>query len=170
MIKTLSKTVILGAIILVLLGCDSKSSDYEKMVSFGEQYTAAWNSKIPEKMASFYAEDGSLSVNNGTPAVGRDQLARTAKSYMEAFPDMKLTMDSLVADGDTYRYHWTFVGTNTGPGGTGNKVNFSGFERWIMNDEGLVQKSIGSYDADDYTSQLNTRAKRTGEANHSQTR
>ncbi len=157
--KLTSKLFLTITIILVLLGCQSQKSEYEKMVEFGEKYTAAWNSKKPENMALFYAEDGSLSVNNGTPAVGRDQLATTANSYMEAFPDMKLTMDSLVADLDTYRYHWTFVGTNTGPGGTGNKVIFSGFERWTMNKEGLVQKSIGTYDADDYNRQLsgNTR-------------
>ena len=153
--KLSSKTLMIGTIILVLFGCDSKKSEHENMVEFGEKYTAAWNSKNPEKMASFYAEGGSLTVNNGTPAIGRDQLAETAKSYMEAFPDMKLTLDSLVSDSDTYRYHWTFVGTNTGPGGTGNNVIFSGFERWTMNNEGLVRKSIGTYDAEDYNKQLN---------------
>lgn len=152
--KSLSHILIIGAIILLLVGCESQKSDYKKMLAFGEHYTAAWNSKKPEKMASCYAEDGSLAVNNGTPSVGRDQLAATANSYMEAFPDMKLTMDSLVADPNTYRYHWTFVGTNTGPGGTGNKVIFSGFERWTMNSDGLVQKSIGTYDAEDYKRQL----------------
>ncbi len=144
----------LGALIIVMTGCGSKKSEPEKMLEFGEQYTAAWNSRKPEKMASFYAEDGTLTVNNGTPAVGRKQLMETASSYMEAFPDMKLTLDSLVADGDTYRYHWTFKGTNTGPGGTGNKVSFSGFERWTMSEDGLVQNSIGTYDAEDYNRQL----------------
>jgi predicted ester cyclase len=153
--KISSKFLIIGTIILIIVSCESQKSEYEKIVEFGEKYTAAWNSKKPEKMASFYAQDGSLTVNNGTPAVGRDQLTETAKSYMEAFPDMELTMDSLVADSDTYKYHWTFIGTNTGPSGTGNKVNFSGFERWTMNNEGLVQKSIGNYDADDYNRQLN---------------
>jgi predicted ester cyclase len=157
--KLSSKTLLTGTIILILAGCKSEKSDYEKMLEFGEKYTAAWNSKKPEKMASFYAEDGSLTVNKGTPAIGREQLAATANSYMEAFPDLKLTMDSLVADADTYRYHWTFSGTNTGPEGTGNKVIFSGFERWTMNNEGLVQKSIGTYDAEDYNRQLNENSK-----------
>ena len=76
---------------------------------------------------------------------------------MEAFPDLTLTMDSLLVDSNTYRYHWTFSGTNTGPGGTGNTVVFSGFERWTMNDEGLIQKSIGTFDADDYNRQLNAK-------------
>jgi len=152
--KKSSNFLRIGTIILVLVGCESHKSDHEKMVEFGEKYTAAWNSKNPEKMASFYAENGTLTVNNGTPAVGRKQLAETANSYMETFPDIKLTMDSLVAESGKYRYYWTFTGTNTGPGGTGNKVNFSGFEEWTMNNEGLVQKSIGTYNADEYNRQL----------------
>lgn len=138
----------------IMIGCKDDTSDLDKMIEFGQKYTDAWNSKVPEKMASFYAEDGTLIVNNGTPAVGRKQLAETAQSYMEAFPDMELTMDSLTKENGTYRYYWTFKGTNNGPNGTGNKVNFSGFEEWTMNDEGLVQKSIGTYDTVEYERQL----------------
>lgn len=152
--RSSAKNVLIVIVILVLAGCESQKSEYEKMVEFGEKYTAAWNSKKPDKMASFYAENGTLTVNNGTPAVGREQLAETARSYMEAFPDIELTMDSLVADSGVYRYYWTFVGTNTGPGGTGNKVDFSGFEEWNMNNNRLIQKSIGTYDADLYHRQL----------------
>lgn len=143
------------AIFLIMIGCKSEKSEYDNMVEFGQKYTDAWNSKQPEKMASFYAEDGMLTVNNGNPAIGRKQLAETAQSYMEAFPDMELTMDSLTKGKGTYRYYWTFKGTNTGLNGTGNKVDFSGFEEWTMNDQGLVQKSIGTYDAEDYKRQLN---------------
>ena len=142
-------------ILIIMTGCKSDKSELDKMVEFGQKYTDAWNSKVPEKMASFYAEDGTLTVNNGTPAVGRKQLAETANSYMEAFPDMVLTMDSLTIENDSFRYYWTFKGTNTGPNGTGNKVNFSGFEEWTINDQGLVQKSIGTYNAVDYEKQLN---------------
>jgi len=142
-------------ILTMITGCKSDKSNYDQMVEFGQKYTDAWNSKQPEKMASFYAKDGMLNVNNGAPAVGRKQIAETAQSYMEAFPDMELTMDSLTVENETYRYYWTFKGTNTGPEGTGNKVDFSGFEKWTMNDQGLVQKSIGTYDAEDYQRQLN---------------
>ncbi|MEM6516348.1 MAG: ester cyclase [Bacteroidota bacterium] len=140
---------------IMINGCKSENSELDKMLDFGQKYTDAWNSKVPEKMASFYAEDGTLTVNDGTPAVGRKQLAETAKSYMDAFPDLELTMDSLTEENGTYRYYWTFKGTNSGPKGTGNKVDFSGFEEWTMNDQGLVQKSIGTYDAEKYEKQLN---------------
>jgi nuclear transport factor 2 (NTF2) superfamily protein len=153
--KTKSLNLTLCIIILSMTtGCNSEPSDYDKMVTFGKDYTEAWNSKEPAKMASFYAEDGALTVNNGTPAIGRQQLAETAQSYMEAFPDMVLTMDSLTVNKGKYRYYWTFKGTNTGPGGTGNTVDFSGFEEWTMNEQGLVQTSIGTYDAEDYQRQL----------------
>ena len=153
--KTKFSSVTIIAIILAMItGCKSGNTEYDKMVQFGQKYTDAWNSKQPETMASFYAEDGMLTVNNGKPAVGRRQLAETAQSYLEAFPDIELTMDSLTVGNGTYRYYWTFKGTNTGPGGTGNKVDFSGFEEWTMNDQGLVQKSIGTYDAEKYQRQL----------------
>jgi ketosteroid isomerase-like protein len=153
--KTKFSILIMFLIILTMITeCKSGNSEYEKMLEFCQKYTDAWNSKQPEKMASFYAEDGILTVNNGEPAVGRKQLAETAQSYMEAFPDIELSMDSLTVEKGNYRYYWTFKGTNTGPGGTGNKVDFSGFEEWTMNNQGLVQKSIGTYDAEKYQRQL----------------
>lgn len=138
----------------LLLGCKTQNSDYEKMVQFGQDYTKAWNTLDPEKVVSFYAEDGSLTINHGTPAMGREQLIAAVGAYMGAFPDMHLTMDSMVKGNGTYKYYWTFIGTNTGPNGTGNKVKFSGFEEWTMNIDGLVQTSIGSYDAEDYDRQV----------------
>ena len=148
------RSLMISTIILFFTSCDCNHSEYKIMHEFAEKYTVAWNSKNPEQMASFYATDGMLIVNKGKPAVGRKQIAETAESYMEAFPDMKLTMDSLTAEKGTYRYYWTFTGTNTGPGGTGNKVHFSGFEEWTINKEGLVQNSIGTYDAKEYNRQL----------------
>ncbi|MBT8295399.1 MAG: ester cyclase [Gramella sp.] len=135
-------------------GCKLQTAEIDSMREFGQNYTEAWNNKQPDQMASFYAEDGSLIVNNGTPAKGRQEIAETAESYMEAFPDMVLTMDSLKAMNGKYRYYWTFTGTNTGEGGSGNKVNFSGFEEWTMNKQGLIQMSEGTYDAEDYQRQL----------------
>ena len=49
---------------------------------------------------------------------------------------------------------WTFTGTNTGPGGTGNAVRVDGFESWRIDEDGLIAASIGSYDAEEYARQL----------------
>jgi hypothetical protein len=46
------------------------------------------------------------------------------------------------------------IGTNTGPGGTGNKVRISGYELWKIGDDGLIAESQGHFDAADYERQL----------------
>ena len=117
-------------------------------------YTAAWNSGIPEKVASFYAEEGSLKVNDAEPAIGREAIAEVAKGFMTAFPDLVLEVIRLEFVNDRISYHWTFKGTNTGPGGTGNAVDFSGFESWILSESGLIVESLGHFDAAEYERQL----------------
>ncbi len=49
---------------------------------------------------------------------------------------------------------WTLTGTNTAPGGGGNRVRVSGIEVWTMGESGLVSKSIGYYDAATYEHQI----------------
>lgn len=51
-------------------------------------------------------------------------------------------------------FHWTFTGTNTGPGGTGNRVRVSGFEAWRLGADGLILESQGWFDAAEYERQL----------------
>jgi len=73
---------------------------------------------------------------------------------MTAFPDMELLMDDIRLQGERAEYHWTFIGTNTGPGGTGHKVRFSGFEKWKIGEDGLIAESQGQFDSADYQRQL----------------
>jgi len=47
-------------------------------------------------------------------------------------------MDDVLVRGDRATYHWTFTGANTGPGGTGQRVRFSGFEVWKIGDGGAT--------------------------------
>ncbi|MBT8182424.1 MAG: ester cyclase [Eudoraea sp.] len=121
---------------------------------FARSYAQAWCSQRPDFVASFFAEDGSLMVNDGNPAVGTKAITNVAKGFMDAFPDMIVSLDSLVTISDKARFYWTLTGTNDAPGGTGNKVNISGFEEWTLNKDGLVQESKGQFDAEEYNRQL----------------
>ena len=121
---------------------------------FAERYTAAWCSQDPAKVAAFFAPDGSLTINQGVPAVGRAAIAEAARSFMTAFPDLRVIMDRLEAAVDRVEYHWTLMGTNSGPGGKGRVVRISGFESWRLGADGLIHESMGSFDADEYARQL----------------
>ena len=67
---------------------------------------------------------------------------------------MQVYLDHLVVEGDRIEYRWTFTGTNTGPGGTGNAVRVAGYEEWTIDDDGLIAASLGHYDLADYRRQL----------------
>ncbi|MFQ5968137.1 MAG: hypothetical protein ACE5MI_11095, partial [Acidimicrobiia bacterium] len=72
----------------------------------------------------------------------------------EVSPDTVVIMDAVRGAVDRAVYLWTFEGTNTGPGGTGHKVRFNGWEEWTFSPDGLVAASIGTFDSDEYERQL----------------
>jgi hypothetical protein len=132
--------------------------DSSKLNKFASRYTAAWCSQHAAAVASFFAERGSLKINDGEPAIGRDAITSSAQNFMSAFPDLVVTMDRLAISGTKTKYHWTLAGTNTGPGGTGKPVRISGFEQWRFDSDGLIAESLGRFDAADYQRQLNADA------------
>ncbi len=121
---------------------------------FAKSYAQAWCSRRPNFVASYFAEDGVLQVNDASPAEGTEAITNVAKGFMDAFPDMIVSMDSLITKSDKTRFHWTLTGTNSVAGETGNKVKISGFEEWTINDKGFIQKSIGHFDEKEYKRQL----------------
>jgi uncharacterized protein (TIGR02246 family) len=121
---------------------------------FATRYTAAWCSQDASRVASFFAENGSLRINDGEPSVGRTAITAAAQGFMTAFPDMVVTMDDVSGDGGKAVYRWTLTGTNNGPGGTGNAVRISGFEEWTIGAAGLILKSLGHFDELEYQRQL----------------
>ena len=129
-------------------------NDLTKIIALGKRYAEAWCSQDPEKVAAFYTENGSLSVNEGPPAVGRAAIAREAQAFMTTFPDMVVTFDKLEPRGDGAAFHWTLTGTNTGPGGTGKRVRISGYELWQFDNTGLIENSKGHFDSAEYERQL----------------
>jgi uncharacterized protein (TIGR02246 family) len=128
--------------------------DPAQLRDLAKRYTAAWCSKDPASVAAFYSPQGSLRVNSAAPAVGRVAISEVAQGFMTAFPDMEVTMDDVLAQGDRGVYHWTLAGTNTGPGGTGQRVRLSGFEVWEIGVDGLIAESRGQFDEAAYQRQL----------------
>ena len=118
---------------------------------FAERYTAAWCSGEPERVAEHYAPNGSLTINGGTPSVGRAAITEAARGFMDAFPGMVVLFDDLRERGDLVEYHWTLDGVNAE---TGNHVRISGYEEWTIGDDGLVAGSQGHYDEAEYERQV----------------
>jgi ketosteroid isomerase-like protein len=124
------------------------------MKQFAVRYTAAWCSQDPLRVAAFFSEHGSLTINGGAPSIGRAAITETARSFMTGFPDLVVEMDGLEYQDGRYRFRWTLTGTNTGPGGSGRKVRISGYEEWTIGADGLIAESQGRYDQADWDRQV----------------
>ncbi len=120
--------------------------------AFVERYNAASCSMDPAAWRLLRA-GGSLAINGGEPAVGRDASLQSRRAstgpsrHAALLPRTHLGRDRI-------KYRWTFTGTNTGPGGTGNAVRVDGVESWTISEDGLIAASLGSYDAEEYARQL----------------
>jgi hypothetical protein len=134
------------------------SMNQTELTDFATRYAAAWSSQTPTSLASFYAENGSLTVNAGSPSVGHAAITATARGFMTAFPDMVVKMDQVSQQGSHAIFRWTWTGKNTGPGGTGKSVRINGYEEWTIGADGLIADSKGHYDEAEYQRQLKSGA------------
>lgn len=157
-----SRGLALGAASLIALAfislnaCAARTEpmNQAELIDLATRYAAAWSGQNPEELASFYTANGSLRVNDGDPAVGRAAIAPKARRFMDAFPDMVVTMDSVRRENGRVIFSWIWTGTNTGPGGTGSSVRITGHEAWVLSADGLIVESEGHYDVAEYQRQL----------------
>lgn len=78
--------------------------DFGKLREFATRYTGAWCSQDAASVATFFAERGSLQINDGGPAVGQTAITAAAQEFMTAFPDLLVRMDRLSLDGQRITY------------------------------------------------------------------
>jgi hypothetical protein len=155
MLRALMTALALSAI----AACAPKnhSMDDSPLAQLAARYTSAWCSHDASSVAAFYSETGSLAINGGMPAVGRRAVEAAVQSFMTSYPDLIVKFDRLEPRGDRVLYRWSFIGTNSGPGGTGNPVRISGYEDWKIGPDGLIADSKGQYDAQDWDRQVKRR-------------
>jgi SnoaL-like domain len=121
--------------------------DRRQIERLAQEYTEAWCSRDPRRVAAHYVTGGTIAINGGEPA----PIAGVAESFVAAFPDIEVFMDELVVIDDLVEYHWTFTGTSAE---TGKSVRIPGFEEWTIGADGLIAESQGHYDQAEYDRQL----------------
>ena len=87
-----------------------------------------WNAKNHELVSELFAPTVKFHTPDGE-LEGFDGASTLLQAYAAAFPDFRLTIDDLVAEGDKVAFRWTFAGTHRGPLGdiraTGKSVSVS---------------------------------------------
>jgi len=123
----------------------------DDVAKMAERYAAAWSSRAPEAVASFYAEDGQIAINRGDTIKGRSSVAEMAAGFYAEFPDLIVHMDEVRVSGTHALFVWTLEGNHSE---TGNYVKVGGWEEWELNDDLQVASSFGWFNAEDYDRQI----------------
>ena len=120
-----------------------------------EHYEATTNNYDPDAIDRQVTDDF---VDHGTPGVkGSEGVKRHITALLAAFPDLKVTIDAIVAEGDLVAVRGTWRGTQRGefraikPAGA--KVEFSGMVFWRVRD-GKIRERWGLVDAPSLMQQL----------------
>lgn len=124
--------------------------DPNTVTKIAAEYTSAWNSKSAKAVASFYAEEGEIIINNGEPWTGRSRVEDMAAGFYADVPDLTLSCDDVRCAGSHVIFVWTFTGHDAS---TGNPLNIRGWEEWELGEDLKVVASRGWFDAQDYANQ-----------------
>jgi uncharacterized protein (TIGR02246 family) len=127
--------------------------DQARVREIADAYTAAWNSGSADGVSGFYAEDGSIVINRGSPWEGRSGVAQMAAGFFADVPDLALVCDAVRVAGTHVAYLWTVTGTHAS---SGNALRVSGWEEWDLDPDFRVKTSRGWFDADDYLRQTSS--------------
>jgi steroid delta-isomerase-like uncharacterized protein len=119
----------------------------------------AWNAHDPERYAKLLDEKHVIESDTIPAAMtGRDAARQFMKIYIGAFPDLRLTVDQMLADGNFVVTRWTATGTHRGElmgiAPTGRKTvtrgctvgeikNGRGVHDWVYWDTGNMLKQLG---------------------------
>ena len=108
------------AVLLLAVGCaPSPTSQLDANKDLIRQFTEATNAADWEALAEIVAGDFARhsAATAGPPVTSRDQFIQLQESFLISFPDQRVTVRQLLAEGDYVAARATYSGTNTGPMG-----------------------------------------------------
>ena len=115
------KTLLLSSVIVAtVVGCaDSQTARLEANKELVRQTTDALNAADWEALESLVAEDFARhsEATAGPPVTSRDEFIQLQESFLVSFPDQRVTIHTLIAEGDEVAGLATYSGTHTGPMG-----------------------------------------------------
>jgi ketosteroid isomerase-like protein len=120
-------------------------------------YFDAWNDGYLDSLDEFFAENFQRYSPGGTSdASDLGELRAVMFQFQTAYPDVMVKSDEIYFYDNRATVHWTFSGTNTGPGeaeATGNFVEISGLSSLIFEDGKITEENV-VYDNLDFMEQL----------------
>lgn len=87
----------------------------EQTLTVVRQVVAAWNTHDPAQVAAHYTEDCRImDVAIAQPPIGRNGVQQMFEAYYHAFPDLEITPDTIITEGNQAAIFWTARATHQG--------------------------------------------------------
>jgi steroid delta-isomerase-like uncharacterized protein len=106
----------------------------ENVVLARRWFEEVWNQRRIETIDELLTDESVAYSESGAIRGGRAFREQTHSVFLSAFPDLRMTVEALVAEGDQVAVRWVFTGTHDGDGlgfsPTGRKVSCRGVT-WI---------------------------------------
>jgi uncharacterized protein (TIGR02246 family) len=116
----------------------SKIMTLERATEFG----SAWNSRDPDLVASFFADDGvyhaSVGADHlGKTYLGKEEIRNGVKAFFERFPDGRFENLKVRVAGDIGSFEWDFVATDA----SGKPVTTAGCDLLSFRGDKVIVKN-----------------------------
>lgn len=142
---------------------DGKMMDMQKNAA--DAYVAAWNTGNVDTLDKYLTKDAVRKLPQSVAASNSNNLSELKKEitgFRTLFPDVKVTTENILMQGNVAVVRWTLTGTNKvkamGYPGDGSKVNLQGVSV-IHFENGKMKEEISYYDVYELRKQMGLVAK-----------
>jgi len=152
------QNILYSLLLLLFISCNDKTTDHKNELLLKENTTKAifediadqcWNKKNMEKLKRVVVPDFVRTVNDIKIAGNEKEMEAAMNIFFTGFPDLHITLDSMIVKDSRLFTHWTATGTNTGIFGgvpaTGKKVKFAGFSIINYDNRGILTREDAYY-------------------------
>jgi len=112
-----------------------------EIVALLERHRGAFKRQDAEALAADHVEEGTFESPAHGVVTGRRAITEVYRYWFTAFPDLLITWDEPLVDGDRAAVFWTFAGTSHGPFfgvvGAGSRVELRGAAEYKFADGGI---------------------------------
>ena len=130
------------------------------LITHDRAINEAVNGRNLDLLSQLCTEDYAYHGPGGLELRGVDQLREMIEGYLTALPDLHMTVEERVVEGNLISTRWSLVGTHLGPldgiQATGKRINIAGqliwrfegtkiAEEWEVFDEVAMLRQIGAF-------------------------
>ncbi|MFN8590202.1 MAG: nuclear transport factor 2 family protein [Thermomicrobiales bacterium] len=124
-------------------------------------YAAALNDHDLDGLVALYADDAIVdqAIQNGLVFRGHDAIRGWLAANLDAVPDLAISTEQVIAQGNQIAWAWNYAGTYTGqfpgyPAGTGQTITLRIVSMFELDNEGKIVRETLYYDNDAFLSRV----------------